>query len=145
MQSEETKPAFEGWAVVELFGHSTIAGYVTEVSLFGTAFMRVDVPETNGNPGYTKMFGGNAIYGITPTSEEIATQAASRIDFRPVNEWTVPTRVEELRVEVPMLPKRIRKSDKVSFSFGENENDLTTDNDPDWDDWGSNDDGIEDF
>jgi hypothetical protein len=41
--SEQT--AFDGWAIVELFGHQKIAGFVT-TQYFGTACMfRVDVPE----------------------------------------------------------------------------------------------------
>jgi hypothetical protein len=91
MTSEvEEKTAFEGWAVVELFGHNQIAGYVSEVAVFGTAMMQVDVPAAGDNPGYTKFFGGAAIYAITPTSEEIARVAAQRLDVRPVKNWVVP-------------------------------------------------------
>lgn len=88
--NEDTKTTFEGWAVIELFGHNQIAGYVTDTPQFGTSMMRVDVPEVGDNPGYTKFFGGGAIYGITPTTKEIARIAAQRLDVRPVSEWTVP-------------------------------------------------------
>jgi hypothetical protein len=94
---EDTKTTFEGWGVVELFGHNQIAGYVSEMAQFGTSMMRVDVPEINENPGYTKFFGGAAIYAITPVSEEVARIAAGRLDVRPVGEWTVPER--------PQLPE----------------------------------------
>lgn len=90
MKNKESKPAFEGWAIVELFGHNQIAGYVTEVAAFGTSMMRVDVPTINDQPGYTKLFGGAAVYALTPTSEEIATEAARRLDIRPVANWVVP-------------------------------------------------------
>lgn len=96
MDEKDTKTTFEGWAVVELFGHSQIAGYVTDAPLFGTSMMRVDVPEIGDNPGYTKFFGGAAVYAITPTTEIIATIAAQRLDVRPVSKWTVP--VGELRL-----------------------------------------------
>lgn len=87
---KDTKTTFEGWAVVELFGHNQIAGYVTDTPQFGTSMMRVDVPEVGDNPGYTKFFGGGAIYALTPTTEEIARIAVQRLDVRPVSEWTVP-------------------------------------------------------
>jgi hypothetical protein len=87
--NEDTK-TFEGWAIVELFGHNQIAGHVTEVSAFGTSMMRVDVPEVGDNPGYTKLFGGAAIYAVTPTTEEVARVAAHQLDVRPVSVWTVP-------------------------------------------------------
>lgn len=91
---KETKTTFEGWAVIELFGHNQIAGYVTDTAQFGASMMRVDVPEIGDNPGYTKFFGGAAIYAITPTTEEIARIAAQRLDVRPVSEWTVPNSLQ---------------------------------------------------
>lgn len=91
MEQTETKPAFEGWAIVEIMGHNTIAGYVSEVAMFGGAFMRVDVPAHEGQEAYTKFYGCSAIYGVTPTTQEIATKAAARLRVRPVSEWLVPT------------------------------------------------------
>lgn len=82
MESEQQK--FEGWCVVELFGHQQIAGMVTEQTIAGQGFIRVDVPETSGRPGYSRMFGAGSIYSIIPTSEEIATNAAARLDTRPI-------------------------------------------------------------
>ncbi len=90
MNEKDTKTTFEGWAVIELFGHNQIAGYVTDAPQFGTSMMRVDVPEVGDGPGYTKFFGGSAIYAITPTTKEIAQIAAARLDVRPISEWTVP-------------------------------------------------------
>jgi hypothetical protein len=89
-ENEDTKTTFEGWAIVELFGHNQIAGYVTDAPQFGTSMMRVDVPEVGINPGYTKFFGGGAIYAVTPTTEEVARVAAHQLDVRPVSVWTVP-------------------------------------------------------
>jgi hypothetical protein len=84
------KATFEGWAIVELFGHQQIAGYLSEQALGGTSFVRVDVPDVDGQPGFTKFFGGSAIYAITPTTEEIATVAAQHLSIRPVSPWIVP-------------------------------------------------------
>jgi hypothetical protein len=99
---EDTKTTFEGWAVVELFGHNQIAGYVSEAAQFGTSMMRVDVPEVKGNPGYTKFFGGAAIYAITSTTEEIARIAVARLDIRPVSTWIVPENRPQLPQNVPV-------------------------------------------
>ena len=38
------KNGFNEWALVELFGHQKIVGKVTEATLAGGAFLRVDVP-----------------------------------------------------------------------------------------------------
>jgi hypothetical protein len=48
-----TTPEFRTWAVVELFGHVTLAGEVSEQTLGGSAFIRLDVPEVNGQSAFT--------------------------------------------------------------------------------------------
>jgi len=92
--SEQEK--FDQWAIVELFGHQRIAGRVTEASIGGAAFIRVDVPDqparkavrTYGSdqaalPAFTRYFGGGAIYAINPCSEDIAKRACAEIRARP--------------------------------------------------------------
>jgi len=74
------------WSIVELFGHSTIAGYLTQDG----EFIRVDVPAVDEQEKFTKFYGPKAIYGITPTTEEIATHAAEKLSVRPVSLWVVP-------------------------------------------------------
>ena len=87
---ENEQESFTGWAIVELFGHNAIAGLVSEQVVGGSPFVRVDVPETNGAPPFTKLYGAKAIYAITPTTEDIATQAAAKLEVRPVALWVVP-------------------------------------------------------
>lgn len=118
-ENEDTKATFEGWAVVELFGHNQIAGYVTDVPQFGISMMRVDVPKVGDNPGYTKFFGGGAIYAITPTIEEIAQIAAQHLDVRPVSEWTVPNSLrlspgdEDDCPDYPQMRMKIIRMNKI--------------------------------
>lgn len=83
--SNESK--FDQWCVVELMGHQRIAGKVTEESHFGVALMRVEVPVVDGRAGFTKFFGGNAIYAVTPTTEAIATHVAKMVDQAPISRW----------------------------------------------------------
>lgn len=92
---------FEGWAVVELFGHNMIAGLVSEQSIGGSSFVRVDVPAVEGSEGFTKFYGGAAIYAITPTTEEVATAAAGNLAIRPVTLWVVP--VPDSRRQLPPM------------------------------------------
>jgi hypothetical protein len=87
----EEQAKFEGYAIVELMGRSVIAGYVSEQVIAGAAMLRVDVPETDQAGPFTKFFGGSAIFGIAPTTEEIARRAASRLNVRAVEPWIVPT------------------------------------------------------
>lgn len=73
--------------IVELFGHSQIAGKVTDVSLGGTAFIRVDVPELDGMPGFTKFYGTGAVYAITPVDEQTMLAAIRAYKVEPVKAW----------------------------------------------------------
>jgi len=93
METEHTEntEAFQGWAIIELFGRNAIAGRVSEQSVGGSPFVRVDVPAVDDDhPPFTKLFGAKAIYAITPTTEELATVAARSLEVRPVLTWIVP-------------------------------------------------------
>ena len=92
--SEQT--SLNGWGIVELFGHNVIAGEISEQPIAGVDFLRVDVPEVDGSPTFTKFFGGAAIYAITPTDEATARQAAACLAVRPVTPWVVPDGRREL-------------------------------------------------
>ncbi len=76
------------FAIIELFGHTTIAGYLTQDG----EFIRMDVPAVSGQDKFTKFYGPKAIYAITPTTEEIATEAAEKLSVRPVDLWVVPNK-----------------------------------------------------
>ena len=85
--------AFEGWAIVDLMGHTRLAGKVTEVEMFGTKMGRIDVPGVEGKPGYTQFFGGGSVFRMTPTTEEIPDRSASSsstpASTSPVFRWVV--------------------------------------------------------
>lgn len=89
--SESVAPAFRTWALVEIFGHERIAGEVSEQVIAGEGFVRVDVPAIDGQAAFTRLYGGKAIYSITPVSEEIARRAAASMQTRAVNVYLLPT------------------------------------------------------
>ena len=90
----ETPSELKSWALVELFGHQRIVGFLSQQS-FGTGVLfRVDVPdllkEQEGSltkvvvrQGFTRYFGLSAIYSITPVSEEIVRSLLPSIDGTP--------------------------------------------------------------
>lgn len=92
--NEETK--FDNWAVVEIMGRQVIAGRVTEAVIGGTSFIRVDVPEQDGHPAFTRFYGSGAIYALTPVSEEAARLVLKRNRPEPVTVY-----VPELRLPEP--------------------------------------------
>ena len=81
---------FEAFAIVELFGHQIIAGMVTEQTIGSQGFVRVDVPELDGRPGFTKFYGSGAIYGITPCDEKTALEAVRALRPQPVQVYIHP-------------------------------------------------------
>ena len=88
MSTEREK--FDQWCVVELFGHQRIAGRVTEQTIGGCAFVRVDVPVVGEIPAYTRLFGNGAIYAINPVTEEIAKASAAAYRVVPVSPYEIP-------------------------------------------------------
>jgi hypothetical protein len=80
---------FDLWCVVELFGHSKIAGKCTEQNIAGTNMLRVDVPETTTQPPFTRFFGSAAIYAINPVDEDTCRYYAERLEKKPIDSWDV--------------------------------------------------------
>ncbi len=85
MEARTDNQSFDQFCIVELFGHQRIAGRVSEQTIGGQSFVRVDVPECNGQPAFTKLYGSGAIYALTPVSEEIALRAVNSMRVRPVD------------------------------------------------------------
>jgi len=99
---------FEGWAVVELFGHVREAGYVTTEYFGSGALFRVDVPELPAREvllrrpewiegehcgagtkvartavsGRTRYIGPSAIYALNPCSQDAAFAALESMTQR---------------------------------------------------------------
>ncbi len=100
----EQKQTFKHWCIVELFGHSRIAGHCTEENIAGSNMLRVDVPETKTQPAFSKYYGSSAIYGITPVDETTAKVAAENIQMAPVQTWNGETFIEKFNSNKTALP-----------------------------------------
>lgn len=90
---ENTK--FDLWCLVELFGHSKIAGKCTEQNIAGTNMLRVDVPETKKQPAFTRFFGSGAIYAINPIDEETARFYADKLEIAPIQSYNISELVKK--------------------------------------------------
>jgi hypothetical protein len=89
--ANSTKPdTFNQWALVELFGHQKIVGKVTEATLAGGAFIRVDVPEFDKQAAFTRFFGPGAIYSINPVTEEVARALMTQHRLEPIHSYELP-------------------------------------------------------
>jgi len=85
MSDNQQQDTLDVWAVVEVLGHHVYAGRVTETTLAGVAFLRVDIPELPDRAAaFTKYVGGSSIYAITPCTEAVARRVAEERRARPV-------------------------------------------------------------
>jgi hypothetical protein len=78
---------FEGWAILELMGRRRLGGYLTSQQIAGRAFLRLDIP---GEPPATQFYGAEAVYCITPATEETARAAAKLGHVAPIQRWELP-------------------------------------------------------
>ena len=100
---------FESWGIVDLFGHTRIAGLISEQAIGGETFIRVDVP--NGEGFHTRLFGKGAIYSMSLTDEAIAREMARRSGVKPVSRYEVKNLIEDQREEDPGRPIDFDESD----------------------------------
>lgn len=85
---------FEEWAIIDLFGHQRMAGKISEISIAGVGFTRIDIPGPDGETLYTRIRHPNAVYGIDPVSREVAIAMAQKITEPPVSRWELKELVE---------------------------------------------------
>lgn len=89
--NEQQDDKFEAWGLLELFGHQRLAGRLSEQSVGGVHFIRIDVPPIEGVAlAYTRYFTQGAIYGMTPTTEEVARALASQLRAVPISRYELP-------------------------------------------------------
>jgi len=131
MDQETSK--FEGWAVVELFGHQREAGFVTTEYFGAGALFRIEVPELPereivlvrpewvdgqlagigskiqrvGVQGRTRFIGPGAVYAMNPCSQDAAMKAIEALSQRTV-------KVVEL-VGQPQLAPAIDTEDDLDY------------------------------
>lgn len=92
---------FEQYCIVEVMGHQKYAGLVTEQAVGGAAFVRVDVPEIDGRPAFSKLFSGGSIFCLTPVSKEVALATAKGLRQAPLNVWDLP---KDMQSKIRNLP-----------------------------------------
>jgi len=97
----EESTAFEGWAIVELMGHRRLAGHVSEQQIAGTAFLRLDVHDPDGEV-VTQFYAPNAVYCITPTTEELARKLGEKARPQPVTRYELEPAPDPWSDEPPL-------------------------------------------
>lgn len=86
---DQPSETFRSWGLLELMGRTRIAGELSEQTIGGCAFIRVDVPEVGAIAAHTRYFTAQAIYGMTPLAEVTARKMAKYLESRPVSAYEV--------------------------------------------------------
>jgi hypothetical protein len=113
---DASQAKFEGWAVIELFGHQREAGFVTTEYFGGAAMFRIDVPELperdyettypeyigsqltpagtkvrrEAVPGRTRYIGPSAVYALNPCTESAVRKACESLVKRELSIISLP-------------------------------------------------------
>ena len=93
----------ELFAIVELFGHTKMAGKVTEQNIGVATFIRVDVPATKTQPSFTRLLNPSAVYAINPVTEEVVQYTAEQITSKPIQAWDLQEMQKRLQVQLPQI------------------------------------------
>lgn len=93
---------FEGWAILELMGHRRLGGRLSEATIAGAAFLRIDLPdpEDSERTAATQFYAPGSVYAITPTTAEIACAIAADAP-EPVSRWELRALAASIRPEPP--------------------------------------------
>jgi len=115
MSDTKTHERFDEWAILELMGHRKLAGKVSEATLAGGAFIRIDVPGAEADVA-TQFYSPNAVYCITPTTEDVARRFAAGCRPHPVSRWELAGLPEEAsspsrELDDPDLDEEIDRQD----------------------------------
>jgi hypothetical protein len=113
---EQSGAQFEGWAVIELFGHQKEAGFVTTQYFGDKAMFQVDVPELpaceetitepqwgdaglmpvgtvvakQAVPGRTRLVNPGAVYAMNPATEDAVRAAIANGRRREIRVVSMP-------------------------------------------------------
>lgn len=116
------------WAIVELMGHQKIAGELSEFVMGGSSFIRVDVPDTESQPSYTRFLTDKAIYAINPVTELVARFKAEQLQSRPIESWDFQSMMtKQLQLEGKMVVPASGNVVTVESVYAPDMNDLDDD------------------
>lgn len=87
---------FAQWAILELMGHCRIAGLVTEATIAGAGFLRIDIFRgKEENPLATQFYNPSSVYGVSPVEECVARGLMERQFEAPVQRYELPAESSE--------------------------------------------------
>lgn len=109
---DDSKLIIDTPAIIELFGHTKMAGNITSIVVGSSAFFRVEVPKTSKQEAFTRILNPAAIYAINPCTEEVMIAMANSFNFTPLTPWDLPASLKKPALaggpECPSDPEEYR-------------------------------------
>lgn len=75
------------WAVVEIFGHTKLAGRVSTRKMGTNVMLQVDVPKGETEFSHSRLYSPGAIFSINPTTEAVCrklTESSYAYNHKPI-------------------------------------------------------------
>lgn len=87
--TDQAQAPFACWAIVELLGHRRLGAYVTEATIAGAGFLRLDVPGATADdpPLVTQFVQPGSVYCLTPATEATVRAMAQHHQPQPVQQY----------------------------------------------------------
>lgn len=86
---------FNEWAILELMGHRKIAGKITEESIAGQAFVRIDIYSADDKIELTQYYNPTSVYSLTPVEKKTAVDFSIRHVPVPIYKWELLPDIQE--------------------------------------------------
>lgn len=112
---------FDQWCLLEIMGHQRYAGRVTEQTIAGQSFLRIDIPAIDEIVAHTKYFGASSVYAINPIPQDVAVALASKIRAQPVEIWDFPDELRE-KLTAPRIASPVSEDQDLD-TFDEDDDD----------------------
>lgn len=119
---EKKTETAEVWAVVDLFGHTRVAGRISDHVIGGETFIRIDVPANGDQPEFTELYGKGAIYSIKFVAEDIARGIAKGLERKPISLYDLPAEMRQRLTALP-APTSVRNDDPMGFDDDRDDDD----------------------
>lgn len=73
-EGTKTSTGLDIWAILELMGHQRMAGKLTEVTVAGHGFLRIDVPATESVPAFTRLVSPASVCAMQRANLAVASR-----------------------------------------------------------------------
>ena len=80
---------FKQWCIIELFGHTRVAGLLTEAR-WPPGFARLEIPGDDKHQPSTHFYNPTSFFGLHPVTEEIARNVCANCRPEVVHPWEMP-------------------------------------------------------